>query len=133
MPSKKVHNRFQGLAEVECIDTATWVRNTLNPQDLNILYLDIEGAEYEVMPYLIAEDVMSYFSIVSWEAHWSKMSNRSDMRTRQIQIKQWLDAHNILVVPYHDDFAITEAQAQQTTPGGEPPGVAVSSAETCCS
>lgn len=58
---------------VETIDFSNWVRNTFNKNDYIILKMDIEGAEYKVIPKMIDDGTFEYINELWIEWHWSKI------------------------------------------------------------
>jgi hypothetical protein len=57
----------------KAFDLAAWIRTL--PEARIVLKVDIEGAEYVLLPHLIDQDVMSRFSHVLIEWHEGKLAN----------------------------------------------------------
>ena len=54
---------------VETIDLNEWILNNFSKEDYIILKIDIEGAEYEVLPHLIQGGCLDYIDEVYIEYH----------------------------------------------------------------
>lgn len=53
MENKKTHHlNFKDYAEVECIDFSEWLYNNIKKEDYVVCKMDIEGAEYDVLPHM---------------------------------------------------------------------------------
>lgn len=55
---------------VECFDIRDFIKSNFSKEDLVILKMDIEGAEYDVLPHLL-EDGIDYISalFIEWHGH----------------------------------------------------------------
>lgn len=71
---KKVRGKIVTNKEVECIDIAQYIRYHFLPTDYIILKMNIEGAEYQVIPHLFNTGVVDWVNklYVAW--HWNKMN-----------------------------------------------------------
>jgi len=58
---------------VDTIDFSNWVRTTLSKDDFIILKMDIEGAEYYVIPKMMDDGTFDYINELWIEWHWSKI------------------------------------------------------------
>lgn len=58
---------------VECIDLDLWIKNNFDRNDYIILKLDIEGAEYFVLPHMISNGSIEYIDQLFIEWHWRKV------------------------------------------------------------
>ena len=79
---------------VETIDFSKWVFDNLSKNDYIILKLDIEGAEYEVIPKMIKDGSFDYINHLWIEWHWPKIKHPQklhDNLVKQISIptKKW--------------------------------------------
>jgi len=45
------------IEKVECIDLARWIRENTIAENYNILKLDVEGAEYDIIPHLLEMNI----------------------------------------------------------------------------
>jgi len=59
--------------KVECIDIDRWIKEKFNKDDFIVLKLDIEGAEYKVLPYMIENESIDYINNIFIEWHWNKI------------------------------------------------------------
>ena len=61
--------------KVEAIDIAKFIKNNFNKEDYIILKLDIEGAEYDILPHLIEEGMFDgWINELFGEFHYKKLS-----------------------------------------------------------
>lgn len=72
---------------VDCIDFSKWIKNNLKKEDQIILYMDIEGAEYDVLDKMIEEDLLGWFNEVYMEFHQGKLRNLDPARHTKIYNK----------------------------------------------
>lgn len=54
---------------VPCVDLSSWIKRTFTPSDYIILKIDIEGAEYEVVPKLFEEKALDIVSVFLLDLH----------------------------------------------------------------
>ena len=59
--------------EVECVDLDKWIKGNFNKTDFIVLKLDIEGAEYKVLPHMIKNGSIDYINHIFIEWHWNKI------------------------------------------------------------
>ena len=73
--------------DVECIDFSEWVKNNFKKEDYIILKMDIEGAEFNVLPKMIANDTLSYVNkmIIEWH-DWEFPT----LRNKKIEIQNYI-------------------------------------------
>ena len=78
--------------DVECIDFAEWIKINMSTENYNILKIDIEGAEYSVIPYLIGAGISDLIDEWLIEFHGKKVStyNRSVEKYVKENLK-WTD------------------------------------------
>jgi len=62
---------------VKTIDLAQWVKNNIKDDEIAILKLDIEGAEYEVIPHLLQSGIHKIIDYWLVELHGRKSPNYS--------------------------------------------------------
>ncbi len=74
---KKRFTKYNNPILVECIDFNEWIRNNLNKKDYIYINIDIEGAEYYVLPHLIKNNTIKYFNELKVEFHAHKFSGEN--------------------------------------------------------
>ena len=74
---KKRYLKYDNPILVDCIDFNEWVRNNLNKKDYIYMNMDIEGAEYFVLPHLIKHNTMKYFNELKIEFHAHKFTGEN--------------------------------------------------------
>jgi len=79
------HLDKQNPIKVETIDLNEWILNNFNKEDYIILKIDIEGAEYEVIPHLIGGGSLNYINELSVEYHCDD---------RKLSFEQYKDKHD---------------------------------------
>lgn len=55
-----------------CIDFSQWIKNTFQLQDNIILKMNIEGAEYDILEKMIADDTIKYIKSAWIQWHWER-------------------------------------------------------------
>lgn len=58
---------------VRCVDIDRWIKEHIVKQDEVVLKLDIEGAEYSVLPHMIKNGSIDYIDRLFIEWHWNKV------------------------------------------------------------
>lgn len=56
-----------------CIDFSSWVLDNFSKDDFIVLKMDIEGAEYDVLPKMIADGSIHLIDKAYVEFHWDKL------------------------------------------------------------
>jgi FkbM family methyltransferase len=79
---------------VKTIDFSKWISDTFSKDDYIILKMDIEGAEYQVIPKMIKDGTFSYINELWIEWHYTKIKypkEKHDNLVKQINIpmKKW--------------------------------------------
>ncbi len=55
--------------DVAKVDVVSWLRSSFSEEDFVILKMDVEGAEREIMPALLATNATRLVDVVLWECH----------------------------------------------------------------
>jgi FkbM family methyltransferase len=58
------------IVQEPCVDLAAFVLTEFAPEDYLILKMDIEGAEYDVLQHMMAQNALARFSELYIEYHW---------------------------------------------------------------
>lgn len=92
--------------KVEAIDLSEFIKNNFDVQDYIVLKLDVEGAEYDILPHLLKEDIFDgWVNELFGEWHVGKLSNISkkqhDDLVQQLNIngfrmKEWCAEEKII-------------------------------------
>lgn len=64
---------FKHPIKVKCFDFSQWIKDNFTKEDCIILKMDIEGAEYDVLEKMIADNSISYIKKIFIEFHYQKM------------------------------------------------------------
>jgi FkbM family methyltransferase len=64
---KKIENRK--TTSVPCINFGRWIMDNFSPDDTIVVQMDIEGAEYRVLPAMIADGSIDYLDVLYLEDH----------------------------------------------------------------
>ena len=65
------------LMPVQSFDFSKWISTTFNVDDTIILKMDVEGAEYQIIPKMVEDDTIKFISKLDIEWHWYKLKNVS--------------------------------------------------------
>lgn len=87
-------NTCQIPVQIEAIDLSNWIHQFIDESRYNILKLDIEGAEYDLLPYLFANSVDKKIDEWFIEFHGTKTPNynkkvEQDFYSRQLKFREW--------------------------------------------
>ena len=79
---------------VETIDFSKWVLKNLSKDDFIILKMDIEGAEYQVIPKMIKDGSFNFINLLWIEWHWPKINYSKEEHDKlvskiSIPTKKW--------------------------------------------
>lgn len=78
--------------DVQCIDLARWIKMNVSSENYNILKIDIEGAEYHVIPHLIEQGIESCIDEWFVEFHGEKTPNHDPRVERYVKENlKWTD------------------------------------------
>ncbi len=75
------------VIEVSCIDFNEWVINNLSKDDYIVMNMDIEGAEYVVLPHLIKNGTIKYFNKMIIEFHAKKFRGENKDKFGKIHLE----------------------------------------------
>lgn len=94
--------RKERFLTVKSIDFSAWIRSTFKLGDFIILKVDIEGAEYELLRKMIAEDTISYVSRLFIEFHYEKigMAKKTHVELLETLAKLGLGVEPWNALPY---------------------------------
>jgi hypothetical protein len=84
--------------EVESIDISNWVKTNLSEQDLIVMKLDIEGAEYNVLEKMINDGSIDYINTLFVEWHDYQLK---DKKIETEKIKSILKEKKIECIDWH--------------------------------
>ena len=73
-PSGVQENDLDNPLMVDAIDFSSWVLRNFNKRDYIILKMDIEGAEYGVLPKMIEDGSLKYIDEIYIEWHYKKVN-----------------------------------------------------------
>ena len=93
---KRLHINYNNVEEVECIDFDKWIRNNLQKEDYIYMHMDIEGAEYIVLPEMIKKGSIHYINKMDIELHFMKFKGEVNLKFEKIhnKIREFFDTFN---------------------------------------
>lgn len=83
------YENIQDVIKVECFDLDRWIKECFEPTDIIWLKLDVEGAEYTILPHMIKNGSIKYINRLFIEWHCTKMGLSKQVNadlTKQIGI-----------------------------------------------
>jgi FkbM family methyltransferase len=107
------YNILSYYKEVESVDIVKWLRENIQKDSYNILVIDIEGAEYDVIDYLNANDMLSWVDKLYLEFHGEKIKDFDMNRERSMVdmlIKYYKD--NVFIENYHQTKEFSEMNSE---------------------
>jgi FkbM family methyltransferase len=86
---------YNNPVKISCIDFNEWIIKNFNRDDYIYLRMDIEGAEYIVLPHLIKNNTMGYFNKLDIEFHASKFRGDNGTIFKKIhsELKEYFNNH----------------------------------------
>lgn len=68
------------LKEVQGLDIAEWLRNVAGEDDLLVVKMDVEGAEYDLLPKLVDSGVICLVDELFLECHYNRWQHCCPVR-----------------------------------------------------
>jgi len=81
------HNRRAGTEnnlKVKCMDFSKWLSNNFDVNDYIVVKLDVEGAEYDILPKMINDKSIDLIDILYLEWHGSRVNDIKNKKTFEI-------------------------------------------------
>lgn len=88
--TKKFQRRNGEIIQKEAIDFDEFIKNNFNINDLIILKLDIEGAEYDVLEHMIAMGSVHYINDLYIDWHYTKTSGEISLNRHNMLVEDLL-------------------------------------------
>jgi FkbM family methyltransferase len=85
---------YDKSVDVQTFDTAAWLRRHVDEEDTVVVKMDIEGAEYRVLPHLLATGAIDLIDELRCEFHPERFPSHAQAHT---QLLHDLGAHTRLV------------------------------------
>jgi FkbM family methyltransferase len=60
---------FSATAQIPCIDISKWILKNFTEEDFIVLKMDVEGAEYEIIPKLFSDGALALIDIFFLDLH----------------------------------------------------------------
>lgn len=73
--------------QIPCIDFSRWVKENFSRDDFIAVKMDIEGAEFEVIPHLIKTEAIQWIDEMYVEFHPNKISDVTTTKSRELEDK----------------------------------------------
>ena len=77
--------RRKKKTSVPVVDVAQWLLDSFRPDDLVVVKMDIEGAEHELIPRLIALNATRVIDVFLWECHPAQRRTSCKVHGRTLQ------------------------------------------------
>lgn len=90
-----LRQNFQRQEHVLCIDFSQFVKDNFSPEDVIIVKMDIEGAEYNVLEKMIRDDTLKMIDFIAVEWHSRFFTNHTEMLQREYEIQRYARENNI--------------------------------------
>jgi len=71
----------ENVLKIASIDFSSWIKNNFSPDDYIIVKMDIEGAEFEVIPKMISDGTINYVDIIYLELHGKRVQDTDGSKT----------------------------------------------------
>lgn len=83
--------------DVNTIDIAEFIKNNFTKDDYIIMKLNVEGAEYDILPHMLKEGILDWIDEWYIQWHWNKIKlNKTvhDKVSSLVKWNPWLAMHN---------------------------------------
>jgi hypothetical protein len=99
--------------EVEAVDIAKWLRETVLEDSYNVMVIDIEGAEYDVVNHLKENNLLSWINELYIEFHGEKIKE-FDMRREKSMVDMLIDFYkeNVYIENYYQSDKFSEMNSE---------------------
>jgi FkbM family methyltransferase len=106
-------NVISHFKEVEAIDIAKWLRETVQKDSYNIMVIDIEGSEYDVIDHLKENDLLSWINELYIEFHGEKIKD-FDMNREKSMVDMLIDFYkeNVYIENYYQSDKFSEMNSE---------------------
>ena len=74
----------ENTCQSECLDFSSWIKNNFTKDDYIIVKMDVEGAEYEVIPKMIKDMSIDLVNIIYLEWHNSRAGDADCSKLNKI-------------------------------------------------
>jgi FkbM family methyltransferase len=72
------HLNYKQPYKVKSVDLSNWLLTNFQPEDKIILKMDIEGAEYQVIPKMVVDGSIHRLRTLMVEWHWRKLKGMTE-------------------------------------------------------
>ncbi len=79
---------------VQCINLDKWIRKTFSKKDYIYMNMDIEGAEYEVLPHMIKKGSIKYINEIEIEFHAHKFKANTHFKKIHEELKEFFNTYD---------------------------------------
>lgn len=86
---------YKTTAEVPCIDLSTFIQNNFKADDIIVIKMDIEGAEYDVLEKMISDGTLKWVNFIAVEWHSRCFADVGTTLERESAIKQYAIENSI--------------------------------------
>jgi FkbM family methyltransferase len=106
-------NVISHFKEVEAVDIAKWLRETVLEDSYNVMVIDIEGAEYDVVNHLKENNLLSWINELYIEFHGEKIKE-FDMRREKSMVDMLIDFYkeNVYIENYYQSDKFSEMNSE---------------------
>jgi FkbM family methyltransferase len=106
-------NVISQFKEVEAIDIAKWLKDSIQRDSFNIMVIDIEGAEYDVIDHLKENDMLSWIDELYIEFHGEKIKD-FDMNRERSMADMLIDFYkeNVYIENYYQSDKFSEMNSE---------------------
>jgi len=95
---------YQKPVMVEAIDFTQWLTETIKigPKDYIVIKMDIEGAEYDILEKMIAQDLLKYINELFVEFHFQMSEDKETAYSRHVSVIRSINQQkNLKLTKWH--------------------------------
>jgi hypothetical protein len=75
---------YEKPLQIKVLDFPEWLKGELKENQKVVVKMDVEGAEYDILPKLISDGTLQKISELRVEYHWKKFSGISEQKHREV-------------------------------------------------
>ena len=106
-------NVVSDFKDIETVDIAKWLKETIRKDSYNVMVIDIEGAEYDVIDHLKENDMLSWIDELYIEFHGEKIKG-FDMNKERSMTDMLIDFYkeNVYIENYYQSDKFSEMNSE---------------------
>jgi len=110
-------NMTKNTVTVASVDLAQWILDNFSQEDEIVMTMDIEGAEYDILPRMIETGAVTLLNRFYIEWHDSKLAHVSQLESKKLEVDLQLTLGDNLIVGTSGDWDIAQPRKRREAAG----------------